>query len=92
VNAWFGDYDKAGMLLRFLDEHLGIDAERAPGHVLYAGDALNDQPLFRAFPLSAGVANIADVRDRLTDAPAYLATRRGGEGFAEIIDAVLAAR
>jgi HAD superfamily hydrolase (TIGR01484 family) len=95
INAWLGDYDKAGMLLRFLREHLGIAA--APGEpdaarVVYVGDALNDQPLFRVFPLSVGVANLADVADRLTDAPAYLTRARGGEGFAELVRAVLEAR
>lgn len=89
VNGWFGEWDKLGMLRTVLREDLGIDVDARRALVLYAGDSPNDEPLFEHFPVTVGVANVADFRDRLQHAPAYLAERRGGEGFAEIVRTVI---
>jgi len=91
VNAWIGEWDKLGMLRALLSE-IGIDTEARRDAVLYVGDSPNDEPLFRFFPISAGVANVSDFRARLVHAPAFIATRRGGEGFTEIVDTILGTR
>ena len=48
--------------------------------------------MFASFPLSVGVANIADFADRLQQWPAYVTERDRGLGFVEIAEALLAAR
>ena len=92
VNGWFGTYDKLAMARRLLDAELGIDPERAPGRVLFIGDSPNDEPMFRAFPVSVGVANIRRVAARMSHLPAYVTRGEGGAGFVELAEHLLAAR
>ena len=80
------------MARRLLDAELGIDAERAPGRVLFIGDSPNDEPMFRAFPVSVGVANIRRVAARMSHLPAYVTRGEGGAGFVELAEHLLAAR
>ena len=92
VNGWFGTYDKLGMAGRLLDAEFAIGAGDAAAHVLFVGDSPNDEPMFRAFPLSIGVANVMDHRDRLQHPPAYVTDGRAGAGFVELANYLLAAR
>jgi HAD superfamily hydrolase (TIGR01484 family) len=89
VNAWFGTHDKLTMARRFLSESFGI---ADPAEVAYAGDSPNDAPMFAAFPLSVGVANILPLKHLVDPLPAYVTKAEGGEGFAELAEAVLGAR
>ncbi|HVO32001.1 MAG TPA: HAD-IIB family hydrolase [bacterium] len=92
VNGWFGSYDKKSMLATMLASEFGIDAEKDRARILFAGDSPNDEPMFAHFPVSVGVANVREFADRITRPPAFIAARAGGEGFAEIVDTVLARR
>ena len=92
VNGWFGRYDKKSMLATMLASEFEIDAEKNRNAVLFAGDSPNDEPMFAHFPISCGVANIREFADRIQDPPGFLTRARGGEGFAELIDTVLAKR
>lgn len=92
VNGWFGSYDKVGMTRAFAAERLGIDLAREPDAAIFIGDSPNDAPLFAAFALSVGVANVRDFAQRLEAAPAWVTSARAGAGFAELADALLAAR
>lgn len=92
VNAWFGAYDKLAMARAMLKAEFGLDPARAPTTVLFAGDSPNDEPMFAAFPLSVGVANIRDAGARLRHWPAYETPARGGEGFVQLAERLLAAR
>ena len=92
VNAWYGDHDKLSMAQRFLARHFGIDCAAAPMSVAYAGDSPNDAPMFRAFPLSFGVANILPLQHLVEHLPGYVTRAEGGAGFAEIAAAILSAR
>jgi HAD superfamily hydrolase (TIGR01484 family) len=92
VNAWLGAFDKADLLADVAADVLGVPREAQADAVLVVGDSLNDQAMFRAFPLSVGVANVAHVRDRLVHAPRYVTRAEGGEGFAELVAHLLAAR
>jgi hydroxymethylpyrimidine pyrophosphatase-like HAD family hydrolase len=65
----------------------GDPRELAP--YLYIGDALNDEPMFRGFPRSVGVANVRDVWDELAAKPARVTRAREGRGFGEVARAVL---
>ncbi|MBK7860199.1 MAG: HAD-IIB family hydrolase [Archangiaceae bacterium] len=89
VNCWLGDFDKASMVRRFLKTEwkAKIDAR----HV-YCGDSLNDAPMFAAFPLSVGVANVRDVEGMIEVLPRFVTEGREGQGFEELARAVLATR
>ena len=91
VNGWFGDYDKLGMTRTLMQERFGIDLERDQAGYLFVGDSPNDAPMFRFFSNSVGVANVADFAARLTDAPAYVSSRRSGDGFVEVAERLLGA-
>lgn len=92
VNAWFGAYDKLAMARRMLEAEFGLDSERDAAQVLFAGDSPNDEPMFAAFPLSVGVANIRDAGARLQHWPAFVTPGRGAEGFVQLAERLLAAR
>jgi HAD superfamily hydrolase (TIGR01484 family) len=92
VNGWFGDFDKLTMARRQMTEVFSIDIERENRTIAFTGDAPNDSPMFDFFENSIGVANVADFRDRLAAEPRYVTQARGGAGFAEAADALLAAR
>ena len=92
VNIWFGAWDKRSMARRVLSEWFGLDDAAAEARALFVGDSPNDAPMFAAFPLSVGVANVADFAGRIETPPAYVARARGGAGFAELAAAILSAR
>jgi HAD superfamily hydrolase (TIGR01484 family) len=92
VNGWFGDYDKLGMAKTLLADVYGLGWEQAKEAVVYAGDSPNDEPMFAAFPLSVGVANVHAFAHRLTNKPAYIAKGHSGEGFAELANLLLTAK
>jgi HAD superfamily hydrolase (TIGR01484 family) len=92
VNAWFGDYDKLTMARILFRERFAADLERVRDTVVYVGDSPNDEPMFRFFPFAVGVANVRDFGDRLKTRPAFVTRARAGLGFAEVAEALLAAR
>jgi HAD superfamily hydrolase (TIGR01484 family) len=92
VNGWFGTWDKLSMTRLLLAEEFGIDLDRDREHFVFVGDSPNDAPMFAFFPLAVGVANVRDFLDRLATPPAFVAKARAGAGFAEVADALLAAR
>jgi HAD superfamily hydrolase (TIGR01484 family) len=92
VNGWFGTFDKLTMARRLMAEVFAVDVERENAAIVFTGDAPNDSPMFAFFENSVGVANVAAFRDRLAAEPSYVAEGHGGDGFAEVADALLAAR
>lgn len=92
VNGWFGDYDKLTMSRRFLKQEFGLEGEAMDDAVIYSGDSPNDAPMFGAFGLSVGVANVREMLHRIASPPAYIARGHSGKGFAELVDHILAAR
>lgn len=90
VNGWFGDYDKLSMTGRFVRARFGL--ELSPEQWVFCGDSPNDEPMFAHFPHACGVANVANFAGRMRHLPAYVASREGGEGFAEIVETLLALR
>ena len=63
-------------------------ADDAESEAMFFGDSPNDEPMFAAFPLSCGVANIAPFADRMAHLPAYILDGEGGYGFAEAADII----
>jgi hydroxymethylpyrimidine pyrophosphatase-like HAD family hydrolase len=92
VNGWFGDYDKLSMAKTLLSDVFGIGWEDAQKYVIYAGDSPNDEPMFAAFPLSVGVANIEAFAHRLKNRPSYITASHSGKGFAELAALLLRAK
>ncbi|MEK6593331.1 MAG: HAD-IIB family hydrolase [Pseudomonadota bacterium] len=92
VNGWFGAYDKLTMTKTMMRECFGVDADAERERYVFIGDSPNDAPMFAHFPHAVGVANIRDFEGQLAHAPAYVATLRGGAGFSEVADFLLAAR
>ena len=92
VNGWFGDYDKLSMTRRFGAEVLGLDVDAERDAVVFCGDSPNDAPMFAHFPNACGVANVGDFAGRIACEPAFVAPSRGGAGFVEIAETLLAAR
>jgi HAD superfamily hydrolase (TIGR01484 family) len=90
--GWFGEFDKLAMALRLGREILGVDLASERDAVVYVGDSLNDEPMFRFFPHAVGVATVRAYLARLDALPAYVTDGPGGAGFVEIADALLAAR
>src|SRR3712207_4377933 len=72
VNGWFGAYDKLTMTRHMLEAEFGLDLEADAVAILFVGDSPNDEPMFRALPLSVGVANILDAKARLRHLPAFV--------------------
>jgi hypothetical protein len=48
--------------------------------------------MFQYFPHAAGVKNILAFAERMKHLPAFVASREGGEGFAEIVQTILRMR
>jgi HAD superfamily hydrolase (TIGR01484 family) len=92
VNGWFGEYDKLSMAKTLLADVFGIDWNGAQNTVVFAGDSPNDEPMFAAFPLSVGVANVRAFAHRLKNKPAYITNGHSGEGFAESASVLLDTR
>ena len=92
VNGWFGAYDKLSMAKTLLADVFGLSWEQAQESVLFAGDSPNDEPMFAAFPLSVGVANINAFAHRLKNKPAFITKGHSGEGFSELASMLLRAK
>ncbi len=87
VNGWFGDFDKLVGVQRFHEDCWGttIDFSRWA----FFGDSANDEPMFKAFKHSIGVANVADFFERMTVHPNWITQAEGGHGFIEGMKKIL---
>lgn len=92
VNCWIGGFDKATTVRQFLRDEWNVEPREGDDRFVYAGDSFNDAPLFAAFPLSVGVANVVDVLDRIDSPPKFVTPSREGAGFRELAEAILARR
>lgn len=92
VNMWFGDFSKLAMSERFIAEAFGLDARKDAAAFVFVGDSPNDATMFGHFPNAVGVANVLRFKDQIAIAPTYVTPSEGGDGFAEVAEALLAAR
>ncbi len=92
VNGWFGEHTKWSAAQWMLQRLFGRDLAAEIGDWVYVGDSTNDQLMFRHFPLAVGVANLRRFAAELHTWPAYITDADRGAGFAEVAQAVLAAR
>ena len=92
IHGCFGDFDKWQGARWILRELLNKDLVQELDRWVFVGDSGNDQPMFQNFVHSVGVANIAHVAPRLKHLPRYITQSARGAGFAEVAQAILAAR
>lgn len=89
LNCWVGAFDKLSAVRGVL-AGFGEALSARDRRWVYVGDSFNDAPMFRAFPLSVGVANVRRVLDRISHAPRFITRAEEGAGFRELARAVLA--
>ncbi|HJQ60730.1 MAG TPA: HAD-IIB family hydrolase [Vineibacter sp.] len=92
VNGWFGVYDKLTTTKLMMHELFGVDLDAERANYVFAGDSPNDAPMFGYFPNAVGVANVREFGDRMPHLPRWVTASRSGRGFAELGEALLAAR
>jgi HAD superfamily hydrolase (TIGR01484 family) len=89
VNGWFGQYDKLSMTRTLFAREFGMMLEDHLEEILFIGDSPNDEPMFKFFNVSIGVANIQTQLHRLTDQPKFVTDGQGGSGFVEMANWLL---
>ena len=92
INGWFGKHNKLQGARWAVRELLGRDLEAEIAQWVFIGDSTNDELMFEAFPNSVGVANVRRFEAQLVVKPRYVAGEERGAGFAELVQALLAAR
>jgi HAD superfamily hydrolase (TIGR01484 family) len=92
INGWIGEHNKLAGARWIVRELFGRDLDAEIERWVYVGDSTNDVLMFEHFPHSVGVANIRRFEAQLTHPPAYITPSERGAGFAEVADAILAAR
>ncbi len=90
INGWIGEHSKWTAAQWAVPSCLGW-AFVAEDWV-YVGDSTNDQLMFERVPLSVGVANIERFVPQLKTLPRYVTRAERGRGFAELAQALIAAR
>ncbi len=89
VNTWFGRYTKIEGIRHFLKNAPASLQLPKFEEMIYAGDSPNDEPMFEAFALSVGVANVAPYLPRLKHPPKFITPSEAGAGFAELAQLLL---
>lgn len=92
INGWFGTHTKWTGAAWMLHRLFGRTLQHEVARWVYVGDSTNDQAMFERFELSVGVANLMDFAAQLQVWPAWLTQAERGRGFAELAQALLAAR
>ncbi|MFL5319848.1 MAG: HAD family hydrolase [Myxococcaceae bacterium] len=92
VNCWVGRFDKRSMVKRYLKTEHATTLRTPDPRFLYVGDSFNDAPLFDAFSLSIGVANVRAVLASIPHPPRYITKSAEGRGFEEVAKALLRAK
>ena len=92
INGWFGEHNKLTGARWAVQELFCRDLSAEMDNWAYVGDSTNDQLMFEAFPNSIGVANVRRFEAQLAQLPRYITVGERGAGFAEVAQAVLAAK
>ncbi len=92
INGWFGAHNKLEGARWAVRTLFGRELDAELDAWVFVGDSTNDQLMFQTFPNSVGVANIRRFQAQLAYLPRYITQAERGAGFAEVANAVLAAR
>ena len=89
INSWLGDHNKYECCKVMMQELFKEDLDAIKESCVYLGDSLNDEPFFKEFSNSIGVANIKEFLGKMKYAPKCITKNPGGFGFAEAITHIL---
>ena len=92
INGWFGTHNKWQGARWIVRELWGRYLQAEISQWAFVGDSTNDVLMFEAFPQSVGVANVRRFEAQLAHKPRYVTSAERGAGFAEVANALLAAR
>ena len=92
INCWYGSYDKLTCFNIFLEDLVGKSLPEMQDKIIYAGDSLNDEPMFEKLKNTIAVANIKIFLDRLKFFPTYITENKSAKGFREAAEIILAKR
>lgn len=93
VNTWFGDYDKVQGFRSWLKNGSPGAAKKVPtDRWLFIGDSPNDEPMFKEFQLSVGVANLRRYLPDLQNPPTWMTSSASGAGFIEMAERLIRVR
>lgn len=86
VNAWFGEHDKETGFRYWLKKGSpGLRGKKISFNSwVFIGDSPNDEPLFKAFKYSVGVANLKKFMSDIRHRPKWLTQNESGAGFCEL--------
>ncbi len=90
INGWYGAHDKWEGARWIVRQLFGRELNGELDRWVYVGDSTNDELMFRHFPHSVGVANIARFVPQLRHRPRYVTPGERGAGFAELACHLLA--
>jgi hydroxymethylpyrimidine pyrophosphatase-like HAD family hydrolase len=85
-------YREADLAIDYCEDVPPRSTEDVRLDVIYIGDSPNDAPMFAYFKNSIGVANVLQFKGRMPCEPAWVTQKKGGYGFAEMVDELLAGR
>lgn len=92
INGWLGDHNKWTGAQWAVQALFGRDLTAEAAQWVYVGDSTNDQVMFQRMPVTVGVANIRRFELQLAHRPRYITQSERGQGFAEVVHAVLRSR
>ena len=92
INAWLGEHDKWVGACWAVQAWLNRSLTRELQRWVYVGDSSNDEVMFEHMQHSVGVANVTRFLPHLRHRPNYICEQERGAGFAEVAQAVIAAR
>lgn len=92
INGWFGTHNKWTGACWAVQSLLQRSLADEVAQWLYLGDSTNDQVMFERCPNAVGVANLQRFAASLTAWPRYITDGERGQGVAEVVRALLAAR
>lgn len=92
VNIWFGEYNKVSQALNLLNKEFQLPTSEAIKVCGFVGDSPNDEPMFETFPNSFAVSNVEKFLPKMKFHPQYIASQKGGLGFVEIAERIVAVK
>ncbi len=92
VNIWFGSYDKVQGFRKWLKAGSpGATKKITENQWLFIGDSPNDEPMFKTFKYSVGVANLKVYLSEMQHAPTWITKNKSGAGFSEMAKKLISA-
>jgi HAD superfamily hydrolase (TIGR01484 family) len=92
ILGWIGSYDKLAMTRRVMADVYGVDIGFDRDSILYCGDSTNDAPMFEFFRHTVGVSTVRRYLPEIPMPPTWITKGPGGDGFVEVVDAVIAGK